>query len=282
MDRIIIVNFGGFGDILNTTPIAKHHKISNPNTHITWLTKEKYVSAIKNNKFIDKIITINDSLNNIQLTKKYYDESVNKNLNLKFVAPYTTFFLDNKKHPARSSLLQIIKYETSGIDNFICDFIPNVSLSDEEKKEAKLFFSELKGNKKILFEYENFSNQSPFDEEYFIELCERIQDKNYDLIFTGISKPPYEKSMIKYDKKINFYHYAGSFMSNAELYNLCDVFISTSSGITCLTHSDYCDIDKLRIEVSYGYHWSTFDWQHMKNKHIVFYKQQFKKALNNL
>lgn len=281
-NKLIIVNMGAYGDILNTTPIAKHYKTINPDIKISWLTRKKYISVLKNNKYIDKIIVAEETENtdNLKLTRDYFNFFKEKNTEAKFVAPYIPLLLKTGKiQPARSSLLQIIKYETSGIDEFACDFIPNVFLSSYEIEEARSFFSQLKGNKKILFEYETFSQQSPFNEQYFDILCERLNNKNIDLIFTGLNFPIFltEERKLKYN--INFILYNGSFMSNAELYNLCDGFIGTSSGISCLTHSDYCDINKPRIEVCFGYHWSTFDWTHMKNKKVVFYLKQFKEAL---
>ena len=154
-------------------------------------------------------------------------------------------------------------------------------LSELEILEAKNFFSKLKGDKKILLEYETFSVQSPFDKSYFDALCENINNKNIDLIMTGMKLPKYFNEEYRKQYNINFHHYNGSFMSNAELYNLCDYFISTCSGITCLTHSDYCDTNKVRIEVSYGYHWSSIDWKHMKNKHLCFHYKQFLHTLRD-
>ena len=284
-NKIILVNMGAYGDILNTTPIAKHHKIVDPECEIVWVTREKYKSAIKNNKFIDKILIVeekNENIDNVRLTYEYIQFFKQKNINAKFVAPYSTLFNKKPLPPARSTLLNIVQHETSGIEDFACDFIPNVFLSEEEKSEAQTFFNKLHGDKKIVLEYENFSEQSPFNEKYFLALCESINNKNIDLIFTGKRLPHYFTNKISDKYNINFYFYDGSFMSNAELYNLCDAFVGTSSGITCLTHSDYCDTEKLRIEVCYGYHWSTFDWKHMKNKKIVFYEKQFKKALEGI
>lgn len=283
-NKIIIFNAGGYGDILNTTPIAKHYKLKNSNCKITWITREKYISALKNNKYIDKIVLCDESKgkNNLELTYYYMNLFKEKQIDVKFVAPYVSSILKNEKNLplARSTLLNIIFYETSGIKEWECDFIPNVSLSHEEKQEANLFFNKLPNNKKILLEYEIFSNQSPFNHEYFNLLCDIINNKKIDIIFTGLNKPNYFNDSYTEKYKINFYHYTGSFMSNAELYNLSDFFISTCSGITCLTHADYCDTEKIRIEVSHGYHWSSIDWKHMKNKNLCFHYKQYEDTLS--
>ncbi len=279
----LLVNFGSNGDILNSTPIAKHLKITNPNEKIIWLTREKYTHCIKNNPFIDEIRTVDEKIfnkvNNVNLTF-YYENLIKKSnlkedINVRFLAPYYMF---DKINMLDYSLLQIIKNITSGIKDWSCEFIPNVFLSEEEKQEAKNFIASIDNkNKNILIEYESFSQQSEFSEEYFEELAQIIQNKKYNLIFTGLRLPEYLK---KY--KLNVFHYTGSFMSNAELYNLCDIFIGVSSGISCLTHSDYCDINKLRIEIVRGQHWSTMEWKHTKNKTIVFSKNNFINTIKNL
>ena len=289
--KILLVNFGAYGDILNSTPIAKHYKLSIPNCHITWMTLEKYKSVLLNNPFIDKIIVTKEySLPSLSNCPSYVQTNfLLKNNILKldynkifFVAPYDwTLTNPNLFKVSDHTLIDIIKTKLTDINNFTCEFIPVLRLSDEEINEAKKFYNMLFGNKKILVEHENFSNQSSFNELYIHALCECINNKNYDLIFSGKQEPKYMKELQK-KYNINFYNYSGSFVSNAELYNLCDVFIGCSSGLTCLTHSDYCDTYKLRFEVVNGKHWSTYDLIHMKNKKICFSFDDYIKCLQEL
>lgn len=292
MNKILLVNFGAYGDILNSTPIAKHFKLEDSSNHITWMTRKKYVSAIKNNKYIDEILTPKeDHLNinpntfgyNVEMTVKLMNEIKNlKQYNkILFTAPYSWTNFNNEFNVNKHSLLQIIKTKLSGIENFLCDFIPVALLTAEEEQEAVQFFNSLTGNKKILIEHENFSNQTPFNKSYVQSLCEQINNKNFDLIFSGKSEPSYVNEF-KTKYSINFHTYTDSFMSNAKLYNLCDYFIGCCSGLTCLTHSDYCDTSKTRIEVSHGYHWSSADWTHMKNKDICFSFDKFKESLKKI
>lgn len=290
--KILLVNFGAFGDILNSTPIAKHYKLFFPECHITWMTRKKYASSVQNNPFINEILTPkeehlqieNAASYNVHMTFLLMEEIKklkNKYDKIFFVAPYTWTLTNNEFNVDKHSLLNIIKTKLTDIKEFVCEFIPVVSLTDEEKQEAKNFYNFLKGNKKILVEYENYSNQSPFNKEYVEKLCEQIQEKNYDLIFSGKQEPEYVKEL-REKYKVNFYNYSGSFMSNAELYNLCDIFIGCSSGLSCLTHSDYCDITKHRIEVVKDNHWSTADWKHMKNKKICFDYQSYEEEIKNI
>jgi ADP-heptose:LPS heptosyltransferase len=277
--NVLIVNFGGFGDILNTTCIAKHFKETQPDRKTVWLTRKKYSKCIENNQYIDKIIYNDESLehmNNVVLTKHYQKLFKEKNVEAYFTAPYSS--VEKNTILARSSLLDIIKYEfMDKLLDFNQEIIPIINITTQEEQEAKDFFNNLdKKNKNILLEYETFSGQSPFDENYFEILSKHIHEKGYNLIFTGLKSPKYMENN-PYD--IKFYHYSGSFMSNAALYNLCDGFIGTSSGVTCLTSAKYCNIATPRIEVSHGYHWSTIGWGHNLNKRLVFYKKQFKEAL---
>lgn len=283
--KILLVNFGAFGDILNSTPIAKHYKLSSPECHITWMTREKYKSVIVNNPYIDKILTPKEdhlfhgtdvAARNVEMTFLLRNEiaALKQYDKILFIAPYYWSLTNTEFDVNKHSLLYIIKTKLTDIKDFACEFIPVVHLSNEEKQEALEFYNKLSGFKKVLIEHENFSNQTPFNEKYIEALCKQIDGKNYDLVFSGKKEPEYvNKLREKY--KVNFHNYSGSFLSNAELYNLCDVFIGCCSGLTCLTHSDYCDRNKLRFEVARGKHWSSHEWEHMNSKRICYSLEEF-------
>lgn len=282
MNNILIVSFGGLGDILNATPIAKHYKLENSENNVSFLTREKYKFVVQNNKFIDNIYCMESpTLNNVKMSHCYKSmiEEEFRGHKIIFSAPYMSPKYDGT---ARSTLLKIIKNECVDIENWNCEFVPNIGLSEDEIKEAQSFFNTLNGKKKILLEYENFSEQSPYDKSFFYALCDKINNKNYDLILTGLKEPEYlEFAKNKYN--INFYHYNRSFMSNAELYNLCDMFVGCCSGITCLTSSEYCVTDKTRIEICRGEHWSSVDWTHNnQNKYICYDFNSFSDVLSKV
>ena len=290
-NKILIINCGAGGDILNCTPIAKHHKIVEPDCEITWLTSKKYEHILKNNKNIDNLLiyeniyTGTDLQNHVNMTffiEKNEEQLFSKYDVVKFVAPYYYIF-KNRIDISRQedSLLNVIKHKTSGIQKFACEFIPDIYLTEKEKLEAQQFIKNINNkNKIILLEYENFSNQSPFDLNYVKLLCDFAEDREFNIIFSGKNKPYYFDSLTKnYGIEAHFYN--GSFMSNAELYNLADIFIGCCSGLTCLTHSGFCDTTKLRIEIASGLHWSSHEWKHMINKHICYNLQEFKESLRN-
>lgn len=272
-DEVVIVNFGAFGDIINSTPIAKHYSLEGYKVY--FVTRKKYSDVLKNNRFIDKIYCFEEKINtnNVSMTfsSKNKIQQIFKGKKIIYSAPYMSPKYDGS---TRSNLLSIIKEETSSIQKWLCDFMPIIELTEEQKAEAISFFSCLPSRKTILVEYEYYSSQSYFNLDMLSKALEEIQE-DLNLIFTG-KKYPHEitEMQIKFNNH-NFYHYTGSFMSNAEIYNLCDVFIGCSSGITCLTSSDYCMSAKaIRIECCRGEHWSSKEWKHNSDKKFICYSYE--------
>jgi ADP-heptose:LPS heptosyltransferase len=273
--KILIVNFGGIGDILNTTAIACHHKTKDNSIEIDFLTKNKYEFLLKNNIYIDKVILSGaefDSFGSEVVTRHFKEQmAFDQYSDVLFAAPYMSPLYDRTP---RSTLLNIIYEETSGIKEWSCDFMPYVFLSKEEVQEADNFLQKTLGKYKIMIEYEYFSNQSIMDIECILSLCDKFNGKEYDIIFSGKNKPEYLDLIIeKYNS--NIYHYDGSFLSNAHLYNNMNMFVGCSSGITCLTASNYCDHNIDRLELVRGSHWSTQFWRHLLNRKTFYKKQSF-------
>ena len=285
MDKqeIVIVNLGAFGDIINSTPIVKHYSMSG--FRVTYVTRSKYTSVLKNNEFIDKIYCFdrNNGLNNMKLTlisQKLINTSFAKAAKIIYSAPYMA---EKYNGTPRSDLLSIIRDECSGIDKWLCDFVPIIRLSKDEEKEAQDFYSNLQKRKTILIEYEYYSHQSYLDHSHITKILENFKE-NINVIFTGKNPPKEIDIYLKKFKKHNIVHYSGSFVSNAKLYNLCDLFIGCCSGITCLTSSDYCiDVETKRIEFCRGDHWSSTQWKHNENKKkIIFPDDDVADFLENL
>ena len=283
--KILIVNFGGMGDILNTTSVAAHYKLSCSDIDVCFLTKSKYRQLLVNNSHIKKLLHLDDEFNDyppLQLSLRFKRDIANSNLNISeydkiiFPAPYMSPLYDGT---ARSRLLKIIKDESSGIKEWSCDFLPHVELSIQEKNEAKLFLGKLTKKPKIMIEYEFLSEQSFMDKNCILRILNFYKESDFNIIFSGKTKPSYLEDNI-FGGDSNIFHYSGSFMSNAEIYNSLDLFIGCSSGITCLTSSDYCDPSIPRIELVKGEHWSTRDFTHHANKTIIYKANELDLALN--
>ena len=274
--EVTIVCFGAFGDIINSTPVAKHYK--GEGKFVRWITKDSYKEVLLNNQFIDEVKTLkNNDANSVVLSKKFKSAYFAKaNEIVLFVAPYMSPKYDGTP---RSTLLDILKNETSGIKEWNCDFIPNIKLSQNEILEAKNFLSEIEGDNKILVEFESLSNQSFLNKDLLNELFGKLSGS---FILTGKNEPPWFSELGTLYPNNEFYFYSGSFMSNAEIYNNCDLFVGCCSGITCLTSSDYCATANVkRIECCLGPHWSSNTWEHNRsNKKICYNSKQFEKEIN--
>ncbi len=284
--NILIVNMGNNGDVLNSTPIAFHFKNFKKPNRVDFLTKIKYKNLLENNPSIDNVLDTGLELEDSP--PKYHSHTIQHELDsyidtskykkIFFSAPYMS--QDYNDGFSDKSLLQLTK---GVVKRWRCKFLPQVKLSPSEELEAQIFFAKLKGCYKVLVEYEFESNQSSFNYQYMNHICNHFQKKNIDIILTSKNKPEFMEVLEQHYDDINFYHYSNSFMSNAKLYNLVDLFVGCSSGLTCLTSSNYCDSNKKRIEVCNGPHWSTKLWSHnSKNKDICYNLESFKQSINNI
>ena len=82
--KVLIVRFSSIGDIVLTSPIVRALK-KQKNAQIHFLTKSQYSSIVVNNLYIDKVITINKSLNEIKedLIKENYDFVIDLHNNIR-------------------------------------------------------------------------------------------------------------------------------------------------------------------------------------------------------
>lgn len=63
--KIVIIKLDAVGDVLRTTSILRSLKEKYPNSELTWITKEKSFSVIKDNILIDEIYFSEDELEHI-------------------------------------------------------------------------------------------------------------------------------------------------------------------------------------------------------------------------
>lgn len=60
--KILIIRFSSLGDVILTSPLPINIKINNPESEITFLTKEKFRPIVKMMEGVDEIITIPDEI----------------------------------------------------------------------------------------------------------------------------------------------------------------------------------------------------------------------------
>ncbi|MDP8263647.1 MAG: glycosyltransferase family 9 protein [Candidatus Ancaeobacter aquaticus] len=70
--KILIIKIGALGDVLRTTPILHSLKENYPNAQITWLTDLNAQPLLKNNPYIDRVLS-NTFENTILLQAEEYD-----------------------------------------------------------------------------------------------------------------------------------------------------------------------------------------------------------------
>ena len=82
--KILVVRFSSIGDIVLTSPVVRCLK-SQLNSKVHFLTKSKYECILRNNIFIDRIHTIDDSINDVieDLKLEDYDYIVDLHNNIR-------------------------------------------------------------------------------------------------------------------------------------------------------------------------------------------------------
>ncbi len=85
MQKILIIRFSSIGDIVLTTPLLRAIKQQKPHLVVHYLTKKSYATVLENNPYIDKLILLNNDINDtIKLLKKEkYDHVFDLHKNLR-------------------------------------------------------------------------------------------------------------------------------------------------------------------------------------------------------
>lgn len=83
--KILIIRFSSIGDIVLTTPIIRCIKQQIKDVEVHYITKQKFISVIEANPYIDKLYTINNSTSEIisELKKENYDYVIDLHHNLR-------------------------------------------------------------------------------------------------------------------------------------------------------------------------------------------------------
>ncbi len=86
--KILIVRFSSIGDVVLTTPIIRCLKQQVPNVTIHFITKKSFIPILNDNPYIDKLIPIQSSINEvlIELKKEKYDWVIDLHKNVRTLA----------------------------------------------------------------------------------------------------------------------------------------------------------------------------------------------------
>ncbi len=272
--------FHNIGDVLCCTPIAKQLKVDDPTCHVTYYTSQAGEVAIRNNPFIDEIVVLPGDP--IELDREIPG--------LAAIKPWTRFFtpaayLNYEAIPGGSiyqpkgTIFGIVK--AGARLNWTIPFSAfPFRLLPEERAEARAFWARLPAGIKILVETDYRSEQSPWTDEWNFDMLDALRDLEPVFVFTSRRRPPFLDAFIaRYPQAV---WCDLGFRLNAELFNLCDAFVGVSSGLSCLTYSDYCRTDVPRIEVTRGEHWGAAELEHHQELALCYTRGKYNEALRAL
>ncbi len=85
MKKILIVRFSSIGDIVLTTPVVRAVKQQVKDSQVHFLTKERFVSVVEENPYIDKVYSIREKITEIsqELRRENYDYIIDLHRNLR-------------------------------------------------------------------------------------------------------------------------------------------------------------------------------------------------------
>jgi heptosyltransferase-2 len=85
MTKFLIIRFSSIGDIVLTTPVIRCLKQQFPDAEVHYVTKKSFKTILENNPYLDKIFTLEKSLNDLvkQLKSEDYDYVIDLHNNLR-------------------------------------------------------------------------------------------------------------------------------------------------------------------------------------------------------
>ncbi|GAB4333764.1 MAG: glycosyltransferase family 9 protein [Bacteroidales bacterium] len=85
--KILVIRFSSIGDIVLTTPVIRCLKQQLPGLELHYLTKERFRQVLELNPYIDRLITVSSSLNEVtgRLQEEKYDQIIDLHKNLRSV-----------------------------------------------------------------------------------------------------------------------------------------------------------------------------------------------------
>lgn len=161
--KVLVVRFSSIGDIVLTSPIVRVLK-KQKNAQIHFLTKSQYSSILVNNLYIDKVITINKSINEVKedLMKENYDYVIDLHNNIR--SHGLSFLNIPIKRYSKSNFKKLIYIYTGK------NFLNNEHVVDRYFKATS--FLDLNNDNKGLDFFINKKDEVDFDiNQKFISWC---------------------------------------------------------------------------------------------------------------
>lgn len=142
--KVLIIRFSSIGDIVLTTPVIRcvKQQLNDGDVEVHYLTKKQFVPLLENNPYIDKLITINTKVAEVeeQLSKEGYDYVFDLHKNLRS---------SQAKKAAKALSFSFEKYNLEKwlLVNFKWNRMPNLHIVDRYLATTKVFgiHNDLKG-----------------------------------------------------------------------------------------------------------------------------------------
>lgn len=227
-ERILIIKLDALGDVLRTTSILPALKKKYPDSHITWITKAEAAALLKNNGYIDRVLSFENNYLSYILNEEFDTgiclDADNSGATILSIAHcrrksgfltdkngllypsgkesedwYLTGLNDNLKKSNRKTYQQII-YEISGLSGDV--YMPQLFPDDKAVNYSKAFAEKHRFGKDDIVIGLNTGGGSRWEckkwiREYYPELISGLQNygkKVKIILFGGES----EKNIISY------------------------------------------------------------------------------------
>ncbi|MEM1134918.1 MAG: glycosyltransferase family 9 protein [Bacteroidota bacterium] len=130
--KVLILRFSSIGDIVLTTPVIRTLKAQLQDVEIHYATKESYKHILTANPYIDKIHTLNDSLNQLisALKKEQFDYIIDLHHNLR------TLIIKSRLGIKSQSFNKLNRQKWLYV-NFKVNNLPNVHIVDRYMETVK-------------------------------------------------------------------------------------------------------------------------------------------------
>lgn len=263
--RIIISRTDKIGDLILSIPSFFMAKKMFPNAEIIVLVRKYNYDILKNLKYIDRILKIDDFRKEVLIEKiKYFkadifialynDPFVSKlakaskaKYKIGPISKFSSLFTFNKgiiqkrsksiKNEAEYNLDLICKLDNKKYKEFF-EINTNLVLDEKNLNIANLFFKEKKiGNKSLVVNPFTGGSAKTISDSQYVSLLQKIYDKipEVDIILTcHISQEERGENIISQvdRKRVFLFANGGSILNLAAIINKCKVFLGGSTGPT--------------------------------------------------
>jgi len=123
--KILILRFSSIGDIVLTTPVPRVLKTQLKEVEVHYCTRESYAGILQENPYIDKLLLLKDSLNELinQLKNEQYDLIIDLHHNLRTL-------IIKKRLGIKAHSFNKLNFEKWVYVNFKRNILPNIHIVD--------------------------------------------------------------------------------------------------------------------------------------------------------